>query len=233
MKVFVVAMRAPAAKYARWMSRIDLRIREVEQVGVARHVARVVAEPFAAVRLLPAHVALDQHPPRAVEEHDLALEERRQPLGRAHATSIPAATRCAGSLYGRPATASWFSAWRMRCSSCQRSASDSSASTRSSSDLCVFQLLLGSCHVDLARIDGVVDERERAILLHLEEARPRRELDDVALVHVHARRSRLQHRDERGVACKHADLTRCAGHHDHLGETLVRRSLRRHERDLE
>src|SRR5438552_2439966 len=33
----------------------------------------------------------------------------------------------------RPETVSWFSAWRIRCSSCQRSALDSPRSTRSSS----------------------------------------------------------------------------------------------------
>ena len=211
----------------------DLRIREVEQVGVARHVARVVAEPFAPVCVLPAHLALDQHPPRAVKEHDLPLEERRQSLGRAHAASIPVATRFAGSSYGRPATASWFSAWRMRCSSCQRSASDSPASTRSRSACCLLQLLLRARSVDLACIDGVVDERESAILLHLEEACARRELDHVPLVHMHARRAGLQHRDERRVTREHADLTGGARHDDHLREAFVRRALRRHERDLE
>src|ERR671929_858345 len=63
------------------------------------------------------------------------------------------------------------------------------------------ELLLRTLRVDLARLDGVVDERERAVLLDLEESRPGRELDhlrDVAVA-VDARRARLQHRHERRV----------------------------------
>ena len=41
----------------------DLRPGEVQEVGIARDVARMVAEPLAPVGLLPAHVALDQHAP--------------------------------------------------------------------------------------------------------------------------------------------------------------------------
>ena len=82
-------------------------------------------------------------------------------------------------------------------------------------------------------VDGVVDERERAVLLDLEEARPGRELDDVPLGDVHAGRARLQHRDERRVAREDADLAGGAGHDDHLREAFVRGAFRRHERDLE
>ena len=53
----------------------DLRPREVQQIGVARDVMRVVAEALAAVRVLPAHVALDEHAPGAVEDGDPLAEE--------------------------------------------------------------------------------------------------------------------------------------------------------------
>src|SRR5205085_9458990 len=52
----------------------DLGPREVQEVGVARDVARMLAEALAAVRLLPSYVALDQHPPRTVEHHDSLAE---------------------------------------------------------------------------------------------------------------------------------------------------------------
>ena len=53
----------------------DLRPREVQQVGIAGDVVRMVAEALAAVRLLPADVALDQHAPRAVEHGDPLAEK--------------------------------------------------------------------------------------------------------------------------------------------------------------
>ena len=53
----------------------DLRPRQVQQVGVAGHVARVVGEALAAVRLLPAHLALDEDAPRPVEHGDPPLED--------------------------------------------------------------------------------------------------------------------------------------------------------------
>ena len=52
--VFVVAMSAPAAKYASWSSRDDVGRRQVEEIGIALDVARVLAEAFAAVLLLGA-----------------------------------------------------------------------------------------------------------------------------------------------------------------------------------
>ena len=67
-------MSAPAAKYSSWMRDDDVRPREVQQVGIARDVARMVAEALAAVRLLAAHLALDQHAPGAVEHRDPLAE---------------------------------------------------------------------------------------------------------------------------------------------------------------
>ena len=55
--------------------RDDLRSRHVEQIGIARHVARMVAEPLAAVRLLAAHLPLDQDAPGAVEDRDPVAED--------------------------------------------------------------------------------------------------------------------------------------------------------------
>jgi hypothetical protein len=45
----------------------DLGPRQVEQVGIARDVAGMVAEAFAPIGILSAHVALDEHAPRPVE----------------------------------------------------------------------------------------------------------------------------------------------------------------------
>jgi len=41
----------------------QLRLREVEQVRVAGEVVAVIAEPLAAVTLLPAHFTLQEHSP--------------------------------------------------------------------------------------------------------------------------------------------------------------------------
>src|SRR5438132_914168 len=60
--------------------------------------------------------------------------------------------------------------------------------------------------VDLLRVDGVVHERERAILLDAEEARAGGERPHVPFAHVNARRSGLQHCDERRVPREDADL---------------------------
>ena len=79
-----------------------LRPRQVEQVGVARDVARVVAEALAAVRLLPADVPLDQDAPRSVEQDDPLVEQSLEmfdPVG--HRAPLPkeSTDRCArGSL---------------------------------------------------------------------------------------------------------------------------------------
>jgi len=58
----------------------QLRLGEVEQVRVALEVVAVVAEPLAAVALLPAHLALEQHAPRAVEDGDALPEDGFEPF---------------------------------------------------------------------------------------------------------------------------------------------------------
>ena len=107
-----------------------------------------------------------------------------------------------------PRTASWFSAWRMRCSSCHLSAVESPASTFASSACASSSCLLRPRGVDLARRDRVVDERDRAVLEHLEEARAGGELAHLAVAEVDARRAGLEHRHERRVPREHADLAR-------------------------
>ena len=72
---------------------------------------------------------------------------------------------------------SWFSACWIRCSSCQRSAVDSPRVDPLELGLRRLELLLGARVVDLLRVDGVVDERDRAVELDLEEAGPGRELE--------------------------------------------------------
>src|SRR5438067_13899101 len=59
--------------------------------------------------------------------------------------------------------------------------------------------------VDLAREHRVVDQRDRAVLLDLEEARAGCVLADF-IADVHACRACLQRRDQRRVTCEHADL---------------------------
>ena len=72
-----------------------------------------------------------------------------------------------------------FSAWRMRCSSCQRSAVESPLSTALELGLRLFELPLRRGGVDVVGRDRSVDERDRAVLEHLEEARAGRELLDL------------------------------------------------------
>ena len=55
--------------------RDDLGPRDVQQVGIAGDVVRVVAEPLAAVRLLAAQLALDEDAPRPVEDGDPFAED--------------------------------------------------------------------------------------------------------------------------------------------------------------
>src|SRR5215218_10831520 len=86
---------------------------------------------------------------------------------------------------------------------------------------CRLQLLARPRVVDLIRVDGVVDERDRAVLEHLEEAWAGRELEHVgAVTGMDPRRARLQRRDQRRVPREHADLAVGAGHDDHLGVAL-------------
>jgi hypothetical protein len=56
----------------------DLRPCDVQQVGVAGDVLRVIPEPVAAVGLLAAHLALDEHAPRPVEDRDSFSEDLLQ-----------------------------------------------------------------------------------------------------------------------------------------------------------
>src|SRR5215210_4411201 len=100
---------------------------------------------------------------------------------------------------------------------------------------CRVELLLRPRRVDLARIDGVVDERERPVLLDLEEPWAGRELDHVfgIAVAVDASRSGPQHRDEWRVPCEHADLTGVAGDDQHLDLALERGPIGRDEGERE
>ena len=69
----------------------------------------------------------------------------------------------------------------------------------------LIELLARPLGVDLPRVDGVVDEGERAVLLDLEEARAGRELADLLVTaDAHARAARLQRCHERsaGRGCR-------------------------------
>ena len=81
-KVFVVAMSAPAAKYESWISVTISGLREVEEVGVALDVARVLAEALAAVLLLGELPPVDEHAPRPVEDEDPLGEQLLDLCGR-------------------------------------------------------------------------------------------------------------------------------------------------------
>src|SRR6266540_816855 len=96
-----------------------------------------------------------------------------------------------------------------------------------------LELLPGPVRVDLLRRDGVVHQRDRSILLDLEEPGAGGELQHLGGPEVNAGRARLQHRDERRMACEHADLAVGARHNEHLGLAFERRPFRRHERDRE
>ena len=56
----------------------DVRGRQVEEVGIALDVPRVLPEPLAAVLLLRELLPVDEHPPRPVE-HEYSL--RREAAG--------------------------------------------------------------------------------------------------------------------------------------------------------
>jgi hypothetical protein len=66
--VFVVAMVRPGGEVRVVELGHDVRLREVEQVGVALDVARVVAQQLAAVVSLGEPLLLQQHAPGAVED---------------------------------------------------------------------------------------------------------------------------------------------------------------------
>src|SRR5215831_7643222 len=97
----------------------------------------------------------------------------------------------------------------------------------------LLELPLRPLDVDLACLAGVVDERQRAVLLDPEEPGPGCELAHVCLLEVDARRPRLEHRHQRSVASEHADLPGGAGYDDHLGLALERWALGCDKRDVE
>ena len=121
----------------------------------------------------------------------------------------------------------------MRCSSCQRSAFDSPALDLLELGLRLLELLLRPGVVDLAHVDRVVDERDRAVELDLEEAGARRELEHLAAAEVDARRAGLERRDERRVPREDADLAGRAGHDQHLRLAVERVALGGDDRDVE
>src|SRR5262249_33901926 len=168
---------------------------------------------------------------RSTQKYCPAVQSSCSPSRSKTTNSVPFATSCfslivARTAYVRPETVSWFSAWRIRCSSCQRSALDSLEL-----GLRLLELPARTLVVDLLRANGVVDEGDRAVELHLEEAWAGGEfLHLVGVpVGVHARRARLQCRDQRRVAREDADVTGCAGDDDHLRLALERRPLGSHE----
>ena len=66
--------------------RNDLGTRDVQQIGVACDVVRVMAEPLAAIGLLAAELALDEHTPGAVEHGDPFAEDALEALTRIRQT---------------------------------------------------------------------------------------------------------------------------------------------------
>ena len=122
----------------------------------------------------------------------------------------------------------------IRCSSCQRSAVDSPALDLLELGLRRLELLLRARVVDLLHVDGVVDERDRAVELDLEEAGPGRELEHVVgAVEVDARRAGLERRDERRVPREHADLAGRARDDQHLRLAAKRVAVGGDDRDVE
>src|SRR6187401_3687075 len=75
----------------------------------------------------------------------------------------------------------------------------------------LVELALGPLRIDLLSRNRVVHERDRAVLLDLEEAGAGRELLHLGLGHVYPRVARVQHRHEWRVPCEDADLAGRAG----------------------
>src|SRR4029077_20304457 len=73
-----------------------------------------------------------------------------------------------------------------------------------------LQLLPRAVVVDLVGRDGIVDQRDRAVLLDLEKACAGRELANVVTlpIQVDTGRAGLQRGDQRRVSCQNADLAR-------------------------
>jgi starch phosphorylase len=66
----------------------DVRAGQVEKVGIAGDVAQVVAKPVAAVRLLPAHLPLDEHAPRTVEHGNPFPQDGFEPFHNQDGTAV-------------------------------------------------------------------------------------------------------------------------------------------------
>ena len=93
MNVFVVARSAPGAEVRVVDLGDDVRLRDVEEVGVALDVAPVVAEPLAPVVGLRQPSPVDEHAPRAVVDGDPPIEDLSQLVGRAHVVSLGSLSR--------------------------------------------------------------------------------------------------------------------------------------------
>src|SRR5215203_902229 len=100
---------------------------------------------------------------------------------------------------------------------------------------CLLELLRRAGIVDLPSLDGVVHQRERPVLLDLEEAGAGGELEDVfgGPVAVDPGRAGLQHRHQRRMARQDADLTGVTGHDQHFDLALECRPFGRHEGERE
>ena len=132
--------------------------------------------------------------------------------------------------YG-PETASWFSACLIRCSSCQRSAVDSPASTRSSSACRRLELRRARARRrSPSRSTASSTSASARSSSTLKKPGPGRELEHLVRTEVDARRAGLERRDERRVAREHADLAGRARHDHHLRLALERRTVGRDER---
>ncbi len=94
-------MSAPAAKYESWISRDDLRVREVQEIGVALDVLVVPAEALTAILVLREPAPVDEHPPRAVEHED-ALREKLFDLS-ANVFHLASGPKGSGAAHGRRA----------------------------------------------------------------------------------------------------------------------------------
>ena len=137
-------------------------------------------------------------------------------------------------LASAPMTESWFSAWRMRCSSCQRSASDSPDSTRSSS-------ACASSSCCCARSSSIcVASTASSTSASARSCSTLKKPGPVANSRTSPPRRRCT-RVEPALSIATSGACRAStpispaapGHDQHLGLALERRAFRRHERDRE
>jgi hypothetical protein len=97
-----------------------------------------------------------------------------------------------------------------------------------------LELSLRTLVVDLRGLHRVVDEGDRPVVQHLEEPGARGELEHLRpLAGMNPRRAGAQGRDQRSVACKHADVADLPGHDDHLSLPLVGGAVGGHEGEIE